>query len=85
MSLLLSCGSSRASMKDFPKGGSLLIGHDCELESNSGDTGQRLHCAVDTLLDFVAQWAASDREGNKDVRGAIVAKFGTLQHSEVND
>jgi hypothetical protein len=36
-------------------------------------------------LDFVAQWAASDREGNKDVRGAIVAKFGTLQHSEVND
>jgi hypothetical protein len=81
MSLLLTCGSSRASMKNFSKGSSLFIGHDRELESNSGDTGQCRNCTVDTLLNFVAQWAASDREGDKDVCGAIVAKFGTLQHS----
>ena len=72
-------------MKNFSKGGSLLVGHNRELESNPGDTGQRRNCTVDTLLNFVAQWAASDSEGNKDVCGAIVAKFGTLQHSEVND
>lgn len=85
MSLLLSCGASWASMKNFPKGGSLLIGHDRELESNSGDTGQCRNCTVDTLLNFVAQRATSDRERNKNVCGAVVAKFGTLQHSEVND
>lgn len=85
VSLLLSCGSSRVSVKNLAEGGPLFIGHDRELESNSGDAGQRRNCAVDTLLNFVAQWASSDGEGNKDVCGTIVAKFCTLKHSEVND
>jgi len=84
VTLIRSSSRCRITVKEFANSGALFVGHDGEIKIDAIDSVERNDRIRDSILDFVAQRTASNRERNLNRHDGAIDR-NTADHSEVND
>jgi hypothetical protein len=68
----------------FAQDSTLVVGHDSEIELHIAHTGQWSNRTINAILNFVAQWATSNSEGDRKGNDTVVDAH-VAHHVEIND